>query len=202
MRTPETAQRTYAPGEITRKSPSRYCTLASPSPAELNLFSTLISIPFGRPSHGQRTLTLYMNAHGNGSALWCNRDFLTNRKVKPHPFVISCVGRACYQLPGRSPMRTLTLLCSVILILVAEASQAAPLAIDLPADEGTIHAWLFKPAEGGPFPAVIAAHGCTGLGGRSGPVQMRYQKWAELLNKAGFAVLFPDSYGSRNLGPH
>jgi dienelactone hydrolase len=30
---------------------------------------------------------------------------------------------------------------------------------------------------------------------------MRYQKWAELLNKAGFAVLFPDSYGSRNLGP-
>jgi dienelactone hydrolase len=98
-------------------------------------------------------------------------------------------------------MRTLTLLCSAILIMAAEASQAAPEQIDLPSGEGAIHAYLFKPAEGGPFPAVIAAHGCSGLSGRSGPVQMRYQKWAELLNKAGFAVLFPDSYGSRNLGP-
>src|SRR5437763_13400635 len=101
MRTPETAQRTWAPGEITRKSPSRYCTLASPSPAELNLFSTLISVPFGRPIHGPRTPILYMNANGNGSALWCNRDFLTNGKVKLHSFVISCIGRACQQLPGR-----------------------------------------------------------------------------------------------------
>jgi len=103
-------------------------------------------------------------------------------------------------------MRTLTLLCSAILmsaaqVLVTQASQAAPAQIDLPADEGTIRAYLFKPAEGGPFPTVIAAHGCSGLSGRSGPVQMRYQKWAELLNTAGFAVLFPDSYGSRNLGP-
>lgn len=98
-------------------------------------------------------------------------------------------------------MRTFALLCSAMLILAADTSQAAPQQIDLPSGEGSIHAYLFKPAEGGPFPAVIAAHGCSGLSGRSGPVQMRYQKWAELLNKAGFAVLFPDSYGSRNLGP-
>ena len=98
-------------------------------------------------------------------------------------------------------MRTLTLLCSAIFLMTAEASQAAPQIIDLAADEGTIHAYLFKPAEGGPFPAVVAAHGCGGLSGRSVLVQSRYQKWAELLNKAGFAVLFPDSYGSRNLGP-
>lgn len=98
-------------------------------------------------------------------------------------------------------MRTLTLLSSAILILATATSQAAPEQIDLPSDEATIHAYLFKPDEGGPFPTVIAAHGCSGLSGRSGPVQMRYQKWAELLNKAGFAVLFPDSYGSRNLGP-
>src|SRR5215467_13827300 len=97
-------------------------------------------------------------------------------------------------------MRTLTLLCSAILVLAAEASQAAPEKIELTSGEGAIQAYLFKPAEGGPFPADIAAHGCSGLSGRSGPVQMRYQKWAELLNKAGFAVLFPDSYGSRNLG--
>ena len=34
-----------------------------------------------------------------------------------------------------------------------------------------------------------------------GPGPDALSQWAELLNKAGFAVLFPDSYGSRNLGP-
>jgi dienelactone hydrolase len=98
-------------------------------------------------------------------------------------------------------MRTLTLFCSAFLIVAADAAWAAPDQVDLPANEGAIHAYLYKPAEGGPFPAVVAVHGCTGLAGRAGPVQDRYQKWAELLNKAGYAVLFPDSYGSRNLGP-
>jgi len=98
-------------------------------------------------------------------------------------------------------MRTLTLLCSAVLIVAAGASQAAPEQVELPAKDGAIHAWLFKPGEGGPFPTVVAAHGCSGLAGRSGPVQARYQSWAEVLTKAGFAVLFPDSYGSRNLGP-
>ena len=33
------------------------------------------------------------------------------------------------------------------------------------------------------------------------PVQPRYRDWAEQLLKAGNAVLLPDSYGSRELGP-
>jgi len=48
---------------------------------------------------------------------------------------------------------------------------------------------------------VIALHGCGGLAGNSEPVQPRYRDWAELLLKAGNAVLLPDSYGSRELGP-
>ena len=31
--------------------------------------------------------------------------------------------------------------------------------------------------------------------------QPRYREWAEQLVKAGYAVLLPDSYGSRELGP-
>ena len=45
------AQRTKVPGEITRKSPSRYCTCASPWPEGPNLFSTVESLR-GRPLRG------------------------------------------------------------------------------------------------------------------------------------------------------
>jgi len=40
-----------------------------------------------------------------------------------------------------------------------------------------------------------------GLAGHSEPVQARYREWAEQLLKAGNAVLLPDSYASRELGP-
>ena len=48
---------------------------------------------------------------------------------------------------------------------------------------------------------MIALHGCGGLGGHSEQVLPRYRDWAEQLLKAGDAVLLPDSYGSRELGP-
>jgi dienelactone hydrolase len=39
------------------------------------------------------------------------------------------------------------------------------------------------------------------LAGRSEPILPRYRDWAERLLKEGHAVLLPDSYGSRQLGP-
>lgn len=76
-----------------------------------------------------------------------------------------------------------------------------PQAIEIPDGAMVLHAELFKPDGAGPFPAVIALHGCGGLGSRSEPVLVRYRDWAEQLLKEGKAVLFPDSYGSRELGP-
>jgi dienelactone hydrolase len=64
-----------------------------------------------------------------------------------------------------------------------------------------LRAELYKPDGDGPFPVVIALHGCGGLAGHSEPVQPRYRDWAEELLKDGKAVLFPDSYASRELGP-
>ena len=91
------------------------------------------------------------------------------------------------------------------LFAVAIAAQAAPLPaprqVDIPLGSGTLHAQLYKPDGNGPFPVVIALHGCGGLAGRSEPVQPRYRDWAEQLLKDGNAVLLPDSYGSRELGP-
>ena len=84
---------------------------------------------------------------------------------------------------------------------VHAASLAGPQAIEIPSGTTVLHAQLYKPEGGGPFPVVIALHGCGGLAGRSEPIQARYRDWAEQLLKDGKAVLFPDSYGSRELGP-
>jgi dienelactone hydrolase len=90
--------------------------------------------------------------------------------------------------------------------LVVQASAcAAPLPaphlVEIPSGAAVLHAQLYKPEGQGPFPVVVALHGCGGLATRSEPVQPRYRDWAEQLLAAGNAVLFPDSYGSRELGP-
>jgi dienelactone hydrolase len=90
-------------------------------------------------------------------------------------------------------------------VVLACAADAAPLPaphqIDIPSGSATLHAQLYKPDGDGPFPVVIALHGCGGLAGHSEQVAPRYRDWAEQLLKAGNAVLLPDSYGSRDLGP-
>jgi dienelactone hydrolase len=102
-------------------------------------------------------------------------------------------------------MRLLSAIAFLALSAVAGAASAAPLPapheVDIPLTAGILHAQLYKPDGNGPFATVIALHGCGGLGGRSEPVQPRYRDWAEQLLKDGKAVLLPDSYGSRELGP-
>jgi dienelactone hydrolase len=102
-------------------------------------------------------------------------------------------------------MRLLSAATFLALFAVAFAADAAPLPsphqVDIALDSGTLHAQLYKPDGGGPFPVVIALHACGGLAGHSEAVQPRYRDWAEQLLKAGNAVLLPDSYGSRELGP-
>ena len=97
------------------------------------------------------------------------------------------------------------LLTALFLTLLMPAACAGatlvPQQVDIPLSGGTLHAELYKPAGDGPFPTVIALHGCGGLGARDEPVLSRYRDWAEQLLKSGNAVLWPDSYGSRQLGP-
>ena len=102
-------------------------------------------------------------------------------------------------------MRLLSATAFLALLALAFAADAAPLPspqqVDIPLADGILHAQLYKPDGDGPFPSVIALHGCGGLGGHSEPVLPRYRDWAEQLLKQGNAVLLPDSYGSRELGP-
>ncbi len=89
---------------------------------------------------------------------------------------------------------------AVIAILTTTPAPAGsgPEAVEIPHGENVLKAVLYRPDGDGPFPAVVALHGCEGLHGPNGLVAPLYRDWAERLNKAGFAVLYPDSYGSRD----
>ncbi|MGY8634425.1 dienelactone hydrolase family protein [Bradyrhizobium sp. 14AA] len=98
-------------------------------------------------------------------------------------------------------LRLTTLFLTLLMSAAHAAPAPAPQQVDIPLASGILHAQLYKPEGEGPFPTVIALHGCGGLGGHADPVLPRYRDWAERLLKAGNAVLMPDSYGSRELGP-
>ena len=59
--------------------------------------------------------------------------------------------------------------------------------------------YFFQPNGTGPFPAVIALHGCAGLfQGKTGERLLSSREdWVRRFLKAGYAVFFPDSNGTR-----
>ena len=96
---------------------------------------------------------------------------------------------------------TLVALAVPALVVPVLAAPVVPREVEIPEGGLTLRAQLFKPDGDGPFPTVIALHSCGGLAGKSEPVLPRYRDWAEQLMKDGKAVLLPDSFGSRGLGP-
>jgi dienelactone hydrolase len=90
-------------------------------------------------------------------------------------------------------------ICLVAAVLPPSPAGAEP--VTFPGQGLAIHAELFRPEGPGPFPAVIALHGCAGLYGRTGDLSPRHADWAERLTAQGYLVLFPDSFGSRGAGP-
>jgi dienelactone hydrolase len=78
----------------------------------------------------------------------------------------------------------------------AEAAQQIEIAQGPPPLQG----YLFRPEGRGPFPGVVALHGCGGLLGRQGRVGTLFMEWGNRLAASGLAVVFPDSFGSRGLG--
>jgi dienelactone hydrolase len=81
---------------------------------------------------------------------------------------------------------------------VATAAYASE-PVEIKQGNTTLRGVLFRPNGPGPFPAVVALHGCGGLVDRRAPITPRYQEWGDRLATAGFAVLFPDSFSSRGL---
>ena len=101
------------------------------------------------------------------------------------------------------PFRALVRFAAASLMMLAANSAAAdPRAVSFPGAEGvTLRGWLYEPAASGPRRAIVALHGCAGLLGKDGLPSARHADWGERWAKAGWLVLFPDSFGSRGLGP-
>jgi dienelactone hydrolase len=84
-----------------------------------------------------------------------------------------------------------------------ETRAAAPETVRFAGPLGiTLTASLYRPAASGPRPAVIALHGCGGnMRGDGTGLIARVPDWTGRFLAAGYAVLWPDSFGSRGLGP-
>ena len=89
-------------------------------------------------------------------------------------------------------------------LLVIAAVLATPVLaaeqVEIPYEGGTLKATLFRPEGEGPFAAVVGLHGCSGPNDRAGNTAPIYRAWGERLAANGYAVLFPDSFGSRGAG--
>lgn len=95
----------------------------------------------------------------------------------------------------------LSLACTLATVAWATAAWAGGYErVRLPGDTVTLEAVLYIPTGPGPFPAVVAMHGCNGLWRQNGQLSLRHSDWGEQLAAAGLMVLMPDSYGSRKLG--
>ena len=80
------------------------------------------------------------------------------------------------------------------------AKAGGPEPVEFRDGDIALKAVVYRPEGGGPFPAVIAMHDCSGLTNASGTIESKYREWAQLLVRNGFIVLFPESYSSRGLG--
>jgi len=98
-------------------------------------------------------------------------------------------------------MRFIRTVLAILSILLAAQPLAAQERVEIPQAEGkSLQGVLFAPQGTGPFPAVVALHGCGGLGNAGGSISARHKDWGRQLAAQGFIVLFPDSFGSRGLG--
>ncbi len=85
---------------------------------------------------------------------------------------------------------------------LSPATAQTATTVQFPGQEGIVlEAALYVPKGPGPFPAVVAMHGCAGLRDSRGDLSLRHSDWAERLAAQGFIVLLPDSFSSRGLGP-
>jgi dienelactone hydrolase len=98
-------------------------------------------------------------------------------------------------------MRLILIHFAALAAVAGAAAGTAPAAeqVDISQSDTTLRGILFRPEGAGPFPSVVALHGCESLVNRSGKMAPHLADWGERLAAAGLAVVFPDSFGSRGL---
>lgn len=87
---------------------------------------------------------------------------------------------------------------ALALMLAGAPARAETREILLPSRDGPpLRAVLALPEGEGPFPAIVALHGCGGLWTDAGRMRARETAWAKRFTEAGWAALFPDSFTAR-----
>lgn len=96
-------------------------------------------------------------------------------------------------------MRRLSLIATFLALMLVPAAAAYD-RVEIPLADIKLHALTARPDGPGPFPAVVALHGCEGLVDAAGALLPQYRDWGDRLVALGYAVIFPDSFGSRGHG--
>ena len=91
----------------------------------------------------------------------------------------------------------LALAATFLAFLVGRLDAARAETVTFQGHGVTLSGTLLLPTGTGPFPAIIALHGCGGAYNKSGALSQRHADWARRLVAHGYLVLFPDSFGSR-----
>lgn len=83
----------------------------------------------------------------------------------------------------------------------AVCGAVTPQTVQIPAPHGlTLRAQWFAPAHGArPVATIVGLHGCGGLYDSKGQLSERYTEFAERYTAQGYALIYPDSWGSRGL---
>ena len=96
--------------------------------------------------------------------------------------------------------RLTTVLAALALLSTQAAAEYEDVTFPSRASDGvTLQAYLRRPSDSKPAPAVVALHGCGGLFNKDGDMSRRHEDWAERFVAAGYVVLFPDSFGPRGV---
>jgi dienelactone hydrolase len=90
--------------------------------------------------------------------------------------------------------RVMPVIALALVSLHAVGAEQLSLMVTTVGSSLQLPAILIKPDGEGPFPAVVIAHDCSGLGPRSSGAPLR---WANELLQQGYVVMIPDSFSPR-----
>lgn len=104
--------------------------------------------------------------------------------------------------------RMLAIVAAILLLCSAGAARAQEI-VRFPSSDDNgpgqpptmLDAHLFRPPGGGPYPALVGLHGCSGMFNRTtGGLTGLYRAWGAEFAAQGYALLLVDSLGPRQKG--
>ena len=115
-------------------------------------------------------------------------------------------------MPGKPIL--LAVICTVLAVSAAHAvkppdeeKREPDAKVSFPAFDGSVmlDAYVWLPAGAGPFPAIVAQHGCGGVFNDPGDpsfdnIAGKLRYWGKQLSEAGFLFLLVDSFTPRGFG--